>query len=89
MTTRVRVDLRDVSPNASKEERDAAFKRMKDTFKRAVADAGILHNLKKYEFYESTGEKKRRKRKEANLERLKNKLRENFPEKYDRGNYAE
>lgn len=79
---RVRVELRDVHPGASKEEKDAAFRRMHAIFKKNVADAGILHTLKKYEYYESKGEKKRRKFKEAKLERLKEKLRENFPERY-------
>ena len=80
---RVRVELRDIHNNPSREERDSAFKRMHAIFKKAVADAGILASLKKYEYYESAGEKNRRKRKEANLQRLKNKLRENFPERYE------
>lgn len=75
----VRVELRDLHPNCSREERDNAFRRMFATFKKAVTDAGVLHDYKEHEFYESELQKKRKKKREAELQRLKLKLRENFP----------
>lgn len=76
-----RVELRDLPANASWQEREIAFKKMHTIFKKQVAEAGILHAYKQHEYYESPGEKKRRKRKESNNQRLKAKLRENFPER--------
>lgn len=75
-----RVELRDLPHNASWHERDIAFKKMHSIFKKRVAEAGILHEYKLHEYYESPGEKKRRKRKEAANQRLKAKIRENFPD---------
>ena len=76
-----RVELRDLPNNASWQERDIAFRKMFSVFKKQVAEAGILHDYKQHEFYESPGEKKRRKKKESVNARLKAKLRENFPER--------
>jgi ribosomal protein S21 len=75
----VRVEARDLHPNCSSYEREIAFKRLFATFKKAVTDAGILHDYKEHEFYESEGRKKRKKKREAEVQRLKFKLRENFP----------
>jgi ribosomal protein S21 len=66
-----RVELRDLPYNASWQEREVAF-----------AEAGILHDFKEHESYESPGQKRRRKNKESDNQRLKVKLRENFPERY-------
>ena len=77
MATNVKVELR-CNPNADYHEKDRAFKAMLTVFKRQVNEAGILNLYKKYQFYESPGEKKRRKRKEAAAERQKEKLREHF-----------
>lgn len=74
-----KVYLRDLSPNASWQDKEYAFKKMFSAFKKMVADAGILHKYKMREFYESPGEKRRRKSKEAANQRFKDKLRENFP----------
>lgn len=76
-----KVELRDLPPNASWHEREIAFKKMFTIFKKNVADCGILHEYKQHETYESRGEKKRRKKKEAANQRMKAKLRENFPER--------
>lgn len=76
-----KVYLRDLSPNASWQDKEFAFKKMFSAFKKAVADAGILHECKKREYYESPGEKRRRKKKESAQNRLKEKLRESFPER--------
>lgn len=76
-----RVELRDLHPNASRQEKDTAFKKMFSIFKKQVADANIMQLYKQHEFYESPGEKRRRKGKEQAQARLKAKLRENFPER--------
>ena len=76
-----KVELRDLPPNPSWYEREIAFKKMFTAFKKNVADAGILHQYKQHEFYESPSEKRRRKKKESDNQRLKAKLRENFPER--------
>ncbi len=81
----VRVEMRDLHPNCSREEREVAFRRMFATFKKAVTDAGILHDYKEHEHYESDSRKRRKKKREAELQRLKLKLRENFPNrKYEK-----
>ncbi|MEI8270500.1 MAG: 30S ribosomal protein S21 [bacterium] len=74
-----KVYLRDSHPNASYQDREYAFKKMVSAFHKAVADAGIIHECKKREFYESPGEKRRRKKKESHQNILKEKMRENFP----------
>jgi len=73
--------MRDLPPNATHQDKEVAFKRLFAAFKKAVADAGILHQYKRHEYYESPGEKRRRKKRESELQQLKTKLRENFPEK--------
>jgi ribosomal protein S21 len=76
-----KVYLRDLPPNATWQDKEFAFKKMFSAFNKAVADAGIKHKCKQREFYESPGEKRRRKHKESAQNRLKEKLRENFPER--------
>jgi ribosomal protein S21 len=76
-----KVYLRNVSYDATPQERWTAFKNMLMAFNKAVDESGIKKELKRREFYESPGEKKRRKRKEAANERWKAKLRETFPER--------
>lgn len=76
-----KVELRDLPPNATWQEKEIAFKKMFTIFKKQVAEAGIMQLYKKHESYESPGEKKRRKRKESANQRLKAKLRESFPER--------
>lgn len=75
---RVRVELRE-SHNASHEERDRAFKSMLAAFRKQVNEAGIISQYKRKQYYESPGENRNRKRKEAQLERQKEKLRDYFP----------
>jgi ribosomal protein S21 len=76
-----KVELRDLPHNPSWYEREVAFKKMFTAFKKAVAEAGILHEFKKREYYETPGEEKRRKKRESENVRMKEKLRENFPER--------
>ena len=53
----VRVDLKELSPNASYDERDRAFKIMFANFKKQVNEAGILSEYKQRQYYESPSER--------------------------------
>jgi ribosomal protein S21 len=70
---RVRVEV-----NPKEEDRGHAYKKMVTAFKRACKDYGVIKAIKRYEFYESDSRRKRKKRKDAQLAILKNKLNENF-----------
>lgn len=70
--TRVRVEAN------PKDDPEVAFKRMFVNFKISCVDAGIMNTYKQHETYESKTRKKRRKKRESELARMKNKLRENF-----------
>lgn len=74
----VRVELRDLPPNPSYDERDRAFKNLLSAFKRQVNDSGILSEYKQRQYYESPSEKRKRKSKEAQLELQKEKIRGHF-----------
>jgi small subunit ribosomal protein S21 len=67
----VRVDLKDLPPNASFYDRERAFKTMLSIFKRQVNEIGILSEYKERQYYESPSVKRKRKRKEADIERRK------------------
>lgn len=73
----VRVELKDLPPNASSYDRERAFRTMLSIFKRQVNDIGILSEYKERQYYESPGEKRKRKRKEADIERRKETSRNN------------
>lgn len=74
----VRVEARDLPPNASQYEREKAFRTMLSIFKRQVNDLGILSEYKERQYYESPGEKRKRKRKEAEIERQKENIKSHF-----------
>ena len=74
----VRVELKDLPPNASFYERERAFRTMLSSFKRQVNEFGILSEYKERQYYESPGEKRKRKKKEALIERQKEKIRSHF-----------
>lgn len=74
----VRVELKDLPPNASHYERERAFRTMLSTFKRQVNEFGILSEYKERQYYESPSVKRKRKRKEAQIERQKEKIRSHF-----------
>jgi ribosomal protein S21 len=74
----VRVELKDLPPNASYYERERAFRTMLSSFKRQVNELGILSEYKERQYYESPGEKRKRKKKEALIERQKEKIRSHF-----------
>jgi small subunit ribosomal protein S21 len=67
----VRVDLKDLPPNASFYDRERAFRTMLSIFKRQVNEIGILSEYKERQYYESPSVKRKRKRKEADIERRK------------------
>jgi len=58
--TRVRVELKKKYNDPHKN-----FKEMFTEFKRRVSNAGIMHDFKEHQFYESKSEKQRKKRKAA------------------------
>ena len=70
--TRVRVEL------DPKDQSDGAFKRLFIAFKNACKDDNIKHDYKQHATYESKSRKKRRKKREAEIACIKNKLKENF-----------
>lgn len=56
-------------------ENKRGFESMLRAFRRACNnEVGILHELKKYEYYEKPSDKKRRKIRQAQRERMKAKL---------------
>jgi len=80
---RVRVELKKLPANASYDQQDRAFKSLFAIFKKRVNDSGVLTDHRAKQYYESPGEKKRRKRKESTIQKskdesLKTKLREHF-----------
>ena len=74
---RVRVELRQ-KDGSSAMGREHDFKVMFTKFKKACADAKVMQTYKEHETYESKSRKLRRKKREAEVALLKNKLRENF-----------
>jgi len=74
----VRVELKDLPSNASYYDKERAFKTMLSIFKRQVNELGILSEWKERQYYESPSVKKKRKRKEAAIERQKEKIRSHF-----------
>jgi len=91
MGTNIRIEARPLHPNASPEQKDRAFRAMMAAFKKSVNDAGILTEYNQRSTYESKGQKKRRKLKEAQLQRrkeagLQTRLREHFGQ--GQGNYV-
>jgi len=76
--SRVKVELKDLPPNPSRDERDRAFRNMLAVFKRQVNEAGIIAEYKQRQYYESPSEKRKRKIKEAELESQKEKIRSRF-----------
>ena len=80
----VRVVAKHLSQNPSRDERDRSFNILFRSFKRAVAQSGVLKDYKKHESYESKGQKTRRKLRESKIAILKSKMRESFFDKKDK-----
>jgi ribosomal protein S21 len=70
---RVRIEV-----NPKEEDRDIAFRKMFTIFKKVCSEVRIAHTFREHETYESKSRKKRRKSREAEITRMKTKLRENF-----------
>ena len=67
----VRVEAKSLPPHATQSEREHAFRILLTVFKRRCNEYGVMKAYKEHEFFESKPEKERRKRKEAELRRLK------------------
>lgn len=81
--THIRVEAKPLPSNTTSDQRDRAFRAMFARFKRQVNDMGILTEFNLKTTYESRGQKIRRKRKEAEMRRLResslqSRLREHF-----------
>jgi ribosomal protein S21 len=76
MSTNLRVELD--SPSGRFKDEERAFRGMLNAFKKRVNEAGILSQWKQRQFFESKSEKSRRKRRQVELEKKKEKLREHF-----------
>lgn len=74
----VRVEVKDLPPNASYYEKEKAFKTMLSLFKRQVNESGILSEWKERQYYESPSVKRKRKQKQARIERQKETIRSHF-----------
>jgi ribosomal protein S21 len=77
----VRVEARDVHPNASKDERDRNFRNLMSSFRQACNKAGIMKEIKRLEFYETPSQLRRKKEREKETNLLKLKMNESFIEK--------
>jgi ribosomal protein S21 len=83
MASNIRVELKPLHPNATREQAERNFRGMFAAFKRRVNDLGILTEYNQKQVYESRSQKLRRKRKESELQRrkeagLQTRLRESF-----------
>ncbi len=76
----VRVEARDLPFNASRDEVSRNFKNLLMSFRQACNKAGIMKAIKKFEYYESKSQIKRRKEREKQATILKVKMKETFPE---------
>jgi ribosomal protein S21 len=77
----VRVEARDLHPNASQDERDRNFKNLMSSFRQACNKAGIMKEIKRLEFYETKSQLKRKKLREKQANLLKLKMNETFIER--------
>jgi small subunit ribosomal protein S21 len=76
----IRVEAKDLSYNASRDEIDRNFKNLMAAFRQQVNKAGILKEIKKREFYETPSRVARKKRREKETMLLKLKMKEAFIE---------
>lgn len=79
----VRVEARELHPNASFEERDRNFRNLMSSFRQACNKAGIMKEIKRLEFYETGSQIRRRKKREKEVTLLKLRMKESFIEKPD------
>jgi ribosomal protein S21 len=69
MAVNVRVVARELGARSSQNDRDREFKKMLSIFRKAVTDSGVITLYKQKQFFESPGEKRRRKLKESGANR--------------------
>ena len=77
----VRVEARDLHPNASQDERDRNFRNLMSSFRQACNKAGIMKEIKRLEFYETPSQCRRKKKREKEANLLKLKMNESFIER--------
>jgi ribosomal protein S21 len=77
----VRVEAKDISYNASRDEVDRNFRNLMAAFRQQCNKAGILKEIKKREFYETPSRVRRKKEREKEVLLLKLKMKEVFIEK--------
>lgn len=77
----VRVEARDLHPNASFDERDRNFRNLMSNFRQACNKAGIMKEIKRLEYYETDSQLRRKKNREKQANLLKLKMTESFIEK--------
>jgi ribosomal protein S21 len=76
MASNVRVELEE--SGRTKEERERAFRGMMNAFRKKVDESGVLSLWKQRQFFESKSEKDRRKRRQSEITRKKEKIRDYF-----------
>lgn len=69
MSVNCRVENKSIGSTYS--EREANFKKLFASFKKTCKDAGVIKEYRIHEKFEPPGEKRRRKAREAELQRLK------------------
>jgi len=77
-TAKIKVKLDETSPCVTKAERDNAFKKMHSAFKTQVNKSGILVEWKQRQYFESKSQKKRRKRKQAEIQKRKEAMKQRY-----------
>lgn len=77
----VRVEAKDLSYNAGRDETDRNFRNLMAAFRQQCNKAGILKEIKKREYYETPSRVARKKRREKEVMLLKLKMKEMFVEK--------
>jgi small subunit ribosomal protein S21 len=77
----VRVEAKDISYHASRDEVDRNFRNLMAAFRQQCNKAGILKEIKKREFYETPSVVKRKKAREKEVMLLKLKMKETFIER--------
>ena len=74
----VRVEARDMHPNASFDERDRNFRNLMSSFRQACNKAGIMRDVKRLEIYETKSQLRRKKQREKEVNLIKLKMTESF-----------
>jgi len=74
----IRVEVKNYGYNNSSHTSEKQFRILMSEFRKACHSSGIIKEMKKREYYESPSEKKRRLKKERELNLLKQKMKESF-----------